>query len=145
MPESRVHSPASLAREWGDDVPMTLAQAVEQCFPLGGVTVSTLRTEARKGRLVTERIAGKDFVTRRAIDEMRARCREQGSRPVSKSAPKQTDERSGSSETDNGIDAQAALRLRLSKPSRLSANTSRTASGRTRANVVRLPSNSEPS
>jgi len=57
------------------DVPIRLRDAVQQFFPHGGMTVSGLRTEARKGRLVIERIAGKDFVTHRAIDEMRRLCR----------------------------------------------------------------------
>lgn len=39
--------------------------------------VSALRTEARRGRLVIERIAGKDFVTLEAIEEMRRQCRVQ--------------------------------------------------------------------
>jgi hypothetical protein len=55
--------------------PMRLAHAVEIAFPHGGMTVSGLRKEATKGRLVIERIAGKDFVTLTAIDDMRAACR----------------------------------------------------------------------
>ena len=55
--------------------PMRLAHAVEIAFPHGGLTVSGLRKEATKGRLVIERIAGKDFVTLTAIDDMRAACR----------------------------------------------------------------------
>jgi len=39
------------------------------------MTVSGLRKEAAKGRLVIERIAGKDFVTLAAITDMRAACR----------------------------------------------------------------------
>jgi|HubBroStandDraft_6_1064221.scaffolds.fasta_scaffold1178241_1 hypothetical protein len=55
--------------------PMRLAHAVEIAFPHGGMTVSGLRKEATKGRLVIERIAGKDFVTLTAIDDMSAACR----------------------------------------------------------------------
>ena len=55
--------------------PMRLAHAVEIAFPHGGMTVSGLRKEATKGRLVIERIARKDFVTLTAIDDMRAACR----------------------------------------------------------------------
>jgi hypothetical protein len=63
--------------------PMRLAHAVEIAFPHGGMTVSGLRKEATKGRLVIERIAGKDFVTLTAIDDMRAACRN----PASKRSP----------------------------------------------------------
>jgi hypothetical protein len=44
-------------------------------FPRGGITVSGLRKEAAKGRLIIERIAGKDFVTLAAINAMRTQCR----------------------------------------------------------------------
>ncbi len=58
-----------------NDAPMRLAHAVKVAFPHGGMTVSGLRKEAAKGRLVIERIAGKDFVTLAAITDMRAACR----------------------------------------------------------------------
>ena len=58
-----------------NDAPIRLARAVEIAFPHGGMTVSGLRKEAAKGRLVIERIAGKDFVTLAAINAMRAACR----------------------------------------------------------------------
>lgn len=58
-----------------DTTPVPLSQAIRLFFPLGGVTKSSLRNEARKGRLVIERIANKDFVTRQAINDMRRRCR----------------------------------------------------------------------
>jgi hypothetical protein len=78
----------SLPRKWiigsepyawsiGMDDPVPLQVAAEIFFPAGGVTEQSLRTEIRKGRLAVERIAGKDFVTKRAIDEMRERCRNQ--------------------------------------------------------------------
>ena len=58
-----------------NDAPVRLARAVEIAFPHGGMTVSGLRKEAAKGRLIIERIAGKDFVTLAAISAMRAECR----------------------------------------------------------------------
>lgn len=54
----------------------TLKQAVDRFFPEGPLTVSSLRTEIRKGRLVVERIAGKIVVTEAAIGGMMERCRE---------------------------------------------------------------------
>lgn len=57
-----------------DDEPMTLAEACETVFR-GHIKPATLRAEAARGRLVIERIGRRDFVTRRAIKEMREQCR----------------------------------------------------------------------
>lgn len=54
--------------------PLRLAVAASIAFPQGGVTVTSLRLEASRGRLKIERIAGKDFTTLAAIDEMRRLC-----------------------------------------------------------------------
>jgi hypothetical protein len=58
-----------------NDAPLRLADAIEIAFPRGGITVSGLRKEAARGRLIVERIAGKDFVMLAAINAMRAECR----------------------------------------------------------------------
>jgi hypothetical protein len=58
-----------------DNDPLRLADAVTVAFPLGGMTVSGLPREIARGRLEVETIAGKQFVTLRAIREMRERCR----------------------------------------------------------------------
>jgi len=58
-----------------DDAPLRLKDAVKIAFPAGGMTVSGLRREHANGRLEIESIAGKQFVTLRAIREMRERCR----------------------------------------------------------------------
>jgi hypothetical protein len=58
-----------------DDTPLRLARAAELAFPGGGMTAKGLRREAERGRLVIERIAGKDFTTLRAIADMRKLCR----------------------------------------------------------------------
>jgi len=55
---------------------MTLRVAVEKCFPHGGVTLSTLRLEIRKGRLKYEKIGRAYFVTEADILEWRQLCRE---------------------------------------------------------------------
>jgi hypothetical protein len=57
------------------DAPLRLARAAELAFPDGGMTASGLRREAARGRLTIERIAGKDYTTLAAIDEMRKLCR----------------------------------------------------------------------
>jgi hypothetical protein len=90
--------------------PVPLARAVSLFFPEGGVTVSTLRTEARKGRLALERIGGKDFVTGEAINQMRELCRVE--RKVRASTPEaaKAGASSGSSVTENTKRALAAAR-----------------------------------
>src|SRR5260370_37764553 len=57
------------------DVPLRLDIAAKIAIPYGGMTVSGLRKEYASGRLVIERIAGKDYVTLSAIEEMRKLCR----------------------------------------------------------------------
>lgn len=59
----------------GSDTPLRLALAAKVGFPDGSVTVSALRREAARGRLVIERIAGRDYTTLRQIEAMRERCR----------------------------------------------------------------------
>ena len=45
------------------DMPLRLAAAAALAFPDGSMTASGLRREAARGRLVIERIAGKDYTT----------------------------------------------------------------------------------
>ena len=47
----------------GHDQPLRLAVAAALAFPDGSMTASGLRREAARGRLVIERIAGKDYTT----------------------------------------------------------------------------------
>ena len=63
--------------EIGPDTPLRLKKAAEIAFPAGGMTASGLRQEAKRGRLVIERIANKDFTTLRHIEEMRKQCRDE--------------------------------------------------------------------
>jgi hypothetical protein len=60
-----------------DDEPMRLQDIVRVAFPHGGMTVSGLRKEAGRGRLVIERIAGRDYTTMADIRRMRELCRVQ--------------------------------------------------------------------
>jgi len=57
------------------DRPLRLAVAASIAFPDGSMTASGLRREAQRGRLVIERIAGKDYTTLAAIEKMRELCR----------------------------------------------------------------------
>lgn len=54
----------------------TLKQAVEKFFPNSFVTVTSLRTEIRKGHLFPRRIAGKFCVTESDMRKMMERCLE---------------------------------------------------------------------
>jgi hypothetical protein len=60
--------------EWSEDELMALHEAVALMFPLGPLTVSSLRTAVSDGRLGHARIAGKIFTTRAALAAMAA-CR----------------------------------------------------------------------
>jgi hypothetical protein len=103
------------------DAPLPLKRAVEICFPYGGVSVSTLRTEARKGTLRLERIGGKDFVTLRAINEMRELCRVEAKVPASISGETS---HTGTSGTEPVSSERAALREKLRALKKGSAPTS---------------------
>jgi hypothetical protein len=59
----------------GEDQPLRLALAAALAFPDGSMTSSGLRREAARGRLVIERIAGKDYTTLANIERMRELCR----------------------------------------------------------------------
>jgi hypothetical protein len=45
------------------DRPLRLAVAAKVAFPDGSMSASGLRREAQRGRLVIERIAGKDYTS----------------------------------------------------------------------------------
>lgn len=130
--------------ELEDDAPVPLRLAPGLFWPMGGMTLSKLRAQAREGRLVIERIGRTEFVTRKAIEEMRARCRDENCRQGSPSE-RRTASAPGSSVTANAITEQDALRLKLSKPQKPSTNGLRKGSGPTRQNVVPLKSSLQPS
>jgi hypothetical protein len=59
------------------DTPVRLSVAAALAFPDGSMTASGLRRERARGRLVVERIAGKDYTTLANIERMRELCRVQ--------------------------------------------------------------------
>lgn len=65
-----------------DDTPLRLDIAAALKFPDGSIGASSLRREAARGRLVTWRVAGKDFTSLRELNEMLARCVVQRTPPV---------------------------------------------------------------
>src|SRR5450759_3560469 len=100
------------------DTPLRLGVAAALAFPDGTMTASGLRREAARGRLVIERIAGKDYTTSANIERMRELCRVEakargftcavlahtlGARPC------------GSSATGDALSPRDALEARLTK------------------------------
>ena len=71
-PRQQAFDPTKLDNDI-DDEPLTLAEACQLIFRKT-ISPATLRAEADRGRLVIERIGRRDFVTRRAIREMRQLC-----------------------------------------------------------------------
>jgi hypothetical protein len=131
-----------------DDDPLRLSDAVAIAFPQGGMTVSGLRREAAAGRLMIERIAGKDFTTLAAIERMRELCRVKAkARASGSSQPEgeatESSGRFGSSATAQPSEALALARASLQRLKRPSPTTS-SPSPRSRASatVTRLKSGS---
>jgi hypothetical protein len=67
------------------DTPLRLDIAAAMAFPDGSLKASGLRREAARGRLIIERIAGKDFTTLANINRMRELCRVESNHPDSTS------------------------------------------------------------
>jgi hypothetical protein len=116
----------------GLDTPLRLDVAAELGFPAGGrMTAAGLRTEWRRGKLAIERIAGKDYTTLRAIEEMRALCRSVQKVPASISElAKETSDPRGSSETETDRSALDSLfrnveKLKSGSPLTLLKSTNR--------------------
>jgi hypothetical protein len=100
------------------DTPIRLSVAATVAFPDGSMSASGLRREAARGRLVIERIAGKDYTTLANIERMRELCRVEAKGHASTCvAPAQAlaGKPSGSSATAGGITPRDALQARLTK------------------------------
>jgi len=104
----------------GDDEPVTLAEACKLFFG-GRLTKSSLRTEARKGNLEILQIAGKDFVTRNAIERMKMKCLKKSDQLDSGSGQTPA---LGSSRTAPSVSPQNALKQMLLERKLNSQNTS---------------------
>src|SRR3979411_2311256 len=57
------------------NTPLRLSVVAALAFPDGSMTASGLRRERARGRLLIERIAGKDYTTLANIERMRELCR----------------------------------------------------------------------
>ena len=93
------------------DTPLRLGVAAAIGFPDGSMTASGLRRECARGRLVVERIAGKDYTTLANIERMRALCRVavRARDCTSEGAPE--DRRSGSSLTAEPSSARERAKM----------------------------------
>jgi hypothetical protein len=89
------------------DSPYPLKEACE-VFLRGKVTPATLRAEAERGNLVIERIGRKDFVTLRAIQDMRKGCRVERKVPAHTSTQQSKSGLSGMESTSVALDAARA-------------------------------------
>jgi hypothetical protein len=89
-----------------DDDPLPLADACA-VYPQARLTVSTLRAESARGRLKVFRLGRRDYTTRRDMQEMIAKCREDDRRHGFTSIRQ---DGNGSSRTVGTVSALAALR-----------------------------------
>jgi hypothetical protein len=105
------------------DTPFRLNVAATLAFPDGSMTASGLRREAARGRLVVERIAGKDYTTLANIERMRELCRVEAKVPDCGSnlgGETQKDELSGGPSMSSGTGrSSAALDSARAKLNRL--------------------------
>src|SRR5580704_18409604 len=95
----------------GRETPLRLSVAAALAFPDGSMTASGLRRERARGRLVVERIAGKDYTTLANIERMRELCRVAARAPDCISESAAEDRRSGSSLTVELNSAQERARM----------------------------------
>src|SRR5437868_10831373 len=109
----------SIGGQLTSNAPIRLSVAAKLAFPDGSMTASGLRREAARGRLIVERVAGKDFTTLEHVDRMRELCRVQAKEPgFTNEKPGTAGENSsrkpsGSLGTAAKISPQDALRARL--------------------------------
>ncbi|WP_316166880.1 MULTISPECIES: excisionase [unclassified Bradyrhizobium] len=108
----------------GPHDPLRLSVAAAMAFPDGSMTASGLRRESARGRLIIERIAGKDYTTLFHIERMRELCRVQAKEPGSTNAKHGIAEAISSlspfglSRMATGMSPQDALRARLKRSRR---------------------------
>jgi|HubBroStandDraft_4_1064222.scaffolds.fasta_scaffold430427_2 hypothetical protein len=122
--------------------PLRLSRAAEIAFPGGGMTASGLRREAAKGRLAIERIAGKDFTTLAAIEDMRTKCVQHPlpSQPASGSNRlKEAAKPSGPSKTADVELALAVARETARQLRTRSRSTSAPSIQKAKARVIQFP------
>jgi hypothetical protein len=127
------------------DTPLRLEIAAALAFPDGSMTASGLRREGARGRLVIERIAGKDFTTLANIERMRDLCRVEAkvhgsgfNQHAEIVTAESSSKPSGSSGTVASSAALEQARAKLSKLKTPSGNTSTGKLRRESATVTRV-------
>src|ERR1700721_2674152 len=90
------------------DTPLRLNIAAALGYPDGSMTASGLRREAARGRLVIERVAGKDYTTLANIQQMRELCRVEAKVHASGCSLRGEAQRDKSSNTPSGAFATPA-------------------------------------
>jgi hypothetical protein len=119
--EMRTKLPSS--DQVGRDTPLRLGVAASLAFPDGSMTASGLRREALRGRLMIERIAGKDYTTLANIERMRELCRVKARAPDCGSENDAVEQPSGSSSTTAANIAQARAKMISARLKTRSPNT----------------------
>jgi hypothetical protein len=104
---------SKLSDDIGHDTPLRLAIAAKIAFPNGGVTATTLRTEAKRGKLVIARVGGKDFTTLNHIKRMVERCHVKPNRPDCDSSPNSETRVVDSPAPQAGLSTMEAANLEL--------------------------------
>ena len=93
----------------------SLSQAATTFFPMGPITVSSLRRAVRNGDLMSVRVGRKILVTESLLAEWLNRCRASGNRPTSPERSHLRAPWSGSSEMERSAKAQAAASALMTK------------------------------
>jgi hypothetical protein len=122
----------------GPNTPLRLHIAAKIAYPDGSMTMSGLRNEIKKGRLESERTAGKQYVTLAGIERMRQKCRDVPKAPASTAESARAEIPSGLSSTERTKSALAAAQMiaeGLKKPSPTTSAKSTSQTGR----IVTLP------
>jgi hypothetical protein len=126
------------------DTPLRLADAVAARFPMGGMTVTGLRRERDRGRLLVYRIAGREFTTLADLDRMMELCRDPAKALASTSENAQAAIPSGLSLTAKRKSSLREAQALAKKLKKGSANTSRESTGPS-ATVIPIVSRSPTS
>src|SRR5687767_5508403 len=121
----------ALAREVGPDEPIPLKEACERYLP--SATPATLRAQDRRGRLEIFPLGKRLYSTRRSMEEMFVKCREERRDRVSTSI---RTARIGLSETEKLSSVQAATQEMLK---RLKGRSNPTSAESTSQNPPRRP------
>jgi hypothetical protein len=130
----------------GPDDLLRLDEAAKLGLPHARMPASSLRTEARKGRLAIYRVAGKDFTTLADIERMKILCRIQEKAPASGSneqdetaTASSSNAACGVSETDESKIALASARALTDKLLKMPSPNTSSPSGKSRATATVIP------